>query len=174
MITLNQVLLLQQKVESAVEKIQQLQMENDALRSKCAELTNALSTKSEQLSSFQNDQSQIENGILRALDKLDAIENSVLKAGQVLNNSQNSKPASSTTPTTPSAPFSSIPETKTAEQPTVIINSNNLESYSNYSQLSPLTEEPDQIDEPNFDTMEETESESQDDDNNEELGFDIF
>ena len=62
MISLDQVYLLEQKVESAVEKIQQLQAENDALRSKCNELTNALSAKSEQLSNFESDQSQIESG----------------------------------------------------------------------------------------------------------------
>lgn len=80
MITLDQVYLLEQKVESAVEKIQQLQAENDALRKKCVELTNALSSKSEQLNSFASDQSQIEDGIKKALDRLSLIENSVLKA----------------------------------------------------------------------------------------------
>jgi FtsZ-binding cell division protein ZapB len=80
MISLDQVLLLERKVESAVQKITQLQAENDALRSKCSELTNALSSKTEQLSSFEQDQGRIENGILKALDRLNAIENSVLRA----------------------------------------------------------------------------------------------
>ncbi len=80
MISLDQVLLLEQKVESAVEKIRQLQDENDALRKKCSELTNALSSKSEQLSSFETDQNKIELGIRKALDRLTSIENSVLKA----------------------------------------------------------------------------------------------
>lgn len=80
MISLDQVLLLEQKVESAVAKITQLQAENDALRSKCAELTNALSTKSEQLTTIESDQNRIESGILKALDRLNSIENSVLKA----------------------------------------------------------------------------------------------
>ena len=86
MITLDHVLLLEQKVESAVKKISQLQAENDALRSRCAELTNALSSKSEQLSAFEQDQGKIESGILKALDRLSGIENSVLQAvGQVVN-----------------------------------------------------------------------------------------
>ena len=80
MISLDQVLLLEQKIESAVEKIRQLQNENDALRKKCSELTNALSSKSEQLSSFETDQNKIELGIRKALDRLTSIENSVLKA----------------------------------------------------------------------------------------------
>ena len=88
MITLDHVLLLQQKVESAVKKISQLQAENDALRSRCAELTNALSSKSEQLSAFEQDQGKIESGILKALDRLSAIENSVLQTvGQIQNSS---------------------------------------------------------------------------------------
>lgn len=88
MITLDHVLLLEQKVESAVKKISQLQAENDALRSRCAELTNALSSKSEQLSEFEQDQGKIESGILKALDRLSAIENSVLQTvGQIQNSS---------------------------------------------------------------------------------------
>jgi len=101
MISLDQVYLLEQKVESAVAKIQQLQAENDALRNKCAELTNALSVKSEQLTSFESDQSQIENGIKKALDRLNSIENSVLKtAAQINQDGQAAKPAAQA-PVTP-------------------------------------------------------------------------
>jgi len=80
MISLENVVLLEQKVESAVAKIQQLQAENDALRSKCSELTNALSAKSEQLDTFALDQNRIESGILKALNRLNSIENTVLNA----------------------------------------------------------------------------------------------
>lgn len=92
MISLDQVYLLEQKVESAVEKIQQLQAENDALRNKCTELTNALSAKSEQLSNFESDQSQIESGIKKALDRLNSIENSVLKTAEKINQSDQAAP----------------------------------------------------------------------------------
>lgn len=80
MISLDQVLLLEEKVENAVRKIEQLNAENAALRRKCAELTNALAAKTEQFSSFLNDQSKIEDGILKALNRLDALENTVLSA----------------------------------------------------------------------------------------------
>src|SRR5574344_1749557 len=93
MISLDQILLLENKVESAVKKIIQLQAENDALRKSCAELTNSLSAKSEQLSSFEQDQSKIENGIIKALDRLNSIENSVLKAaGQASSIQQKEEP----------------------------------------------------------------------------------
>ena len=98
MITLEQVLLLEQKVESAVQKITQLQQENDALRTKCSELTNSLSSKTELLSSFEQDQDKIESGILKALDRLNAIENSVLKvasSAKALESKQTEKTSSS-------------------------------------------------------------------------------
>ena len=83
MISIDQVLLLQQKVESAVQKIVELKAENDALRNKCSELTNALSEKTELLNSFTADEKKIEDSILGALDRLNKIENSVLsQAGQ--------------------------------------------------------------------------------------------
>jgi len=87
MISIDQVLLLEQKVESAVAKIQQLQAENDALRMECEKLTNALSSKSEQLNTYETDQNKIEDGIRKALERLNTIENSVLRAATAqLNN----------------------------------------------------------------------------------------
>ncbi len=79
MISLDQILLLQEKVENAVAKIAQLNAENAALRRKCAELTNALAAETEQFSAFQNNQSKIEEGILSALKKLDTVESKVLE-----------------------------------------------------------------------------------------------
>ncbi len=87
MISLDQVELLEAKIESAVGKITQLQVENDALRNRVQELSNALSAKSEQLSlceqklnDSEKSQQLIESGILKALNRLNSIENSVLKA----------------------------------------------------------------------------------------------
>ena len=83
MISLEQVLLLQKKVETAVERISSLQNEitqlrsdNDALRSKCAELSNALAAKTELVSSLETNQGKIEEGILNAMSRLDAVTNS--------------------------------------------------------------------------------------------------
>jgi len=60
MISLDQVLLLQKKVETAVEKIRslnaevlQLKSDNDALRRTCAELKNSLADKSGSVSSME-------------------------------------------------------------------------------------------------------------------------
>ncbi len=88
MISLDQVLLLERKVEEAVAKISQLQAENTELRNKCTELVSMVSSKSEQLSSFRQDQDRIENGILKALDRLNSIENSILNAAEQANQQQ--------------------------------------------------------------------------------------
>ncbi len=86
--SIDQILLLQKKVNTAVEKIRQmndlvsqLKSENDALRRKCAELTNSLEDKTELVSSMEAEQIQIEESIKRALDQLDEVENSVLAVG---------------------------------------------------------------------------------------------
>lgn len=85
MVTLDQVLLLQEKVETAVKKItslnervMQLESENDALRSKCAELTKAISEKTELVSTLEDTQSKIEQSILETLNRLDAVQDSIL------------------------------------------------------------------------------------------------
>ena len=85
MISLEQIMLLRSKVDTAVERLaaltaenSQLKSENDALRSKCAELTNALSEKTELVSNLEADQSKIEEGILLALNRLNTVENTVL------------------------------------------------------------------------------------------------
>ena len=115
MISLDQILLLERKVESAVGKIAQLQSENDALRTKCAELTNALADKSERLSSIEQDQSKIENGILKALDRLNSIENSVLRAGSAASAAK-SQPAPKAHESAPVRPVGDSPKTDTGGQ----------------------------------------------------------
>lgn len=175
MISLDQVYLLEQKVESAVEKIQQLQAENDALRSKCNELTNALSAKSEQLSNFESDQSQIETGIKKALDRLNSIENSVLKnADQQNQAAQAAKPvvqvspapqeqSATTVQSTPSFDtMDTVPET--TEEPTKINEEQSVnipEQTFNTTNIEENFESEDDIDAP-------------EDDNHDGLGFDIF
>ena len=173
MISLDQVYLLEQKVESAVEKIQQLQAENDALRNKCTELTNALSAKSEQLSNFESDQSQIETGIKKALDRLNSIENSVLKTATQINQAaQAAKPAAQETVTPKPAPVQPAPAAEPAPAP--------------QAETAPV-EESAPVQAPSFDTMDtvpetnveenfegEEDIDAPEDDNHDGLGFDIF
>ena len=113
MISLDQVLLLQKKVETAVEKIRslngqvlQLQSENDALRRKCTELQNSLADKSGLVSSLEAEQNQIEETIRKALDQLDDVENAVLDAesGHALETAQDGQADFAFTETKPAEP----------------------------------------------------------------------
>ena len=184
MISLDQVLLLEEKVESAVAKIQQLEAENDALRNKCSELTNALSAKSEQLKSYESEQNKIESGIIKAIDRLNSIENSVLKAaGQ----SAEKPAAAGGLAAAASAVATAAAAAETEEPEPVEAEEAEEEAFEEAevveeSAVEEETVEPVEADEPtetsvpaeevNFDSMEtvsEDETESTD-----ELGFDIF
>lgn len=112
--------LLVKKVESIVAKTLNLQAENDALRTKCAELTNALSAKTELLTHFEHDQGMIENGILKALDRLASIENSVLQAAgasaaQIVGAPQTENTADASP--SAAAPLQETPNTESVQEP---------------------------------------------------------
>lgn len=180
MISLEQVMLLEKKIESAVEKIQQLQAENDALRKKCSELTNALSSKSEQLTSFETDQSQIESGILKALDRLNQIENSVLKvAGQaastpVVNIQQTAEPVKMQAQPAQVTPVHTQPQNQVPAQPQAPVQPQGLNSQfiqtSSQNNFYTMNDLPSQSPDADF-SEPEMEAEEENSDN---LGFDIF
>ena len=173
MISLDQVLLLEKKVESAVAKIQQLQAENDALRKKCDELTNSLSSKSELLSSFESDQNQIENGIKNALDRLSSIENTVLETFSSLSNQQ----------TNIGQVQSSKTETKRIEQnnsPMInsenpndnIVNQQDVNETPNLNDVSNQNlNSPDNFSNVKFDDMDDLSSQNE---NNSDFSDDLF
>ena len=93
MITLDQVQLLEKKVETIVSKINDLQRQNSALQEKNRELIEKNSLLMQKISTFEADQNRIEQGFLNALDRLNSMENSVLKVGtSAINESQNIQP----------------------------------------------------------------------------------
>ena len=168
MISLDQVYLLEQKVESAVAKIQQLQAENDALRNKCTELTNALSAKSEQLSSFESDQSQIETGIKKALDRLNSIENTVLKTA-----AQNTQAAQPAKPSVQAAPAATQPApVQTTPAPQAVKPEPEAAPVQSAPSFETMDTVPQTNEEVNFEGEEEIDA--PEDDNHDGLGFDIF
>lgn len=159
MISIDQVLLLQQKVESAVQKIVELKAENDALRNKCSELTNALSEKSELLASFTADEKKIEDSILGALDRLNKIENSVIsQAGQ------NAAPKSEAAP---------LPAANTVSNAAEITNTEKSESVESQSSSDEETSD-DEVSAPEFDLDVSQENDSEQDSEEKEEKFDIF
>lgn len=89
MITLDQVQLLEKKVEAIVSKMNDLQRQNIALQEKNRELIEKNSLLMQKISSFEADQNRIEQGILNALDRLNSMENSALKVGTSATITQN-------------------------------------------------------------------------------------
>lgn len=127
MITLDQVLLLQKKVETAVEKIkgltseiEQLKADNDALRSKCTELTKALTDKTEFVSTLESEQDKIESTILHALNQLDIVENSILNSGSAVQDSVSGQQ--------PDSPSENQSQEEVEEEKVVNYSSNNGET----------------------------------------------
>lgn len=170
MISLDQILILEKKVESAVNKITQLQAENDALRSKCAELTNALSSKSEQLSSFEQDQGLIESKIVNLINRFNNIENSVLDViGS--SGSMQSPVAAIQQPVQTPAPEQSVQQTQVPNQ-NPIAQSQTYVPASEPVVSTPVETETEEMQQSFFDMNEVS---SQDDNQSQESGqFDIF
>ena len=89
MITLDQVQLLEKKVEAIVSKMNDIQRQNVALQEKNRDLIEKNSLLMQKISSFEADQNRIEQGILNALDRLNSMENSALKVGSSATSTQN-------------------------------------------------------------------------------------
>ena len=77
MITLDQVRLLEQKVENAINKINQLQKENTELKEKCAFLESKANNLNQKVSDFESDQNIIEEGIANVLKRLNSVEDAI-------------------------------------------------------------------------------------------------
>ncbi|MGN0749152.1 MAG: cell division protein ZapB [Treponema sp.] len=173
MISLDQVLLLEKKVESAVAKIQQLQAENDALRKKCDELTNSLSSKSELLSSFESDQNQIENGIKNALDRLSSIENTVLETFSSLSNQQtNIGQVQSSKTETNRTEQNNSPMINSENPNDIIVNQQDVKETPNLNDVSNQNlNSPDDFSNVKFDDMDDLSSQNE---NNSDFSDDLF
>lgn len=89
MISLDQVQLLEQKVGTAVAKMTELQKENEFLRNKFSELKLQYDEAqkvnielSAKVSLYEQDQPRIEQGIMKALERLNNVEDSVLRVSE--------------------------------------------------------------------------------------------
>ena len=89
MITLDQVQLLEKKIEEIISMMNNLQKQNSALQEKNRELIERNSLLMQRISSFEADQNRIDQGILNALDRLNSMENSALKVGSSATTTQN-------------------------------------------------------------------------------------
>ena len=80
MLSLEQVELLYEKVENAVQYIQRLNDENVALREKLDANQKRVDELEVLVTLFKEEQGRIEDGILAALDRLNAFENAIEKS----------------------------------------------------------------------------------------------
>ena len=87
MVSLKQVQLLEEKVDSVVQRVTKLQFENSALRSRNSELkgqneqlVRKVADLQEALSLYEMDKDRIEQGVERALQRLNTIENTVMRS----------------------------------------------------------------------------------------------
>lgn len=74
MITIEQIRLLEQKVRKAVKHIDLLKRENRALNSKLEHYQGRIVELEKLIESFKKDQSEIEKGIITALEELNQLE----------------------------------------------------------------------------------------------------
>ncbi len=94
MITVEQIQKLDQKVQAAVRQIGGLKHENVSLKSKLDEYQKRIGELEVMIERFKKDQQEIENGILRALAKLDHLEDSSQEAVQQQKGNSDSPPDS--------------------------------------------------------------------------------
>lgn len=74
MITLEQVILLDEKIQKAVDTISSLRSENFSLKTKLSEYQTRIEELEVLIKDFKNDQGEIEEGILKALKQLDMVD----------------------------------------------------------------------------------------------------
>lgn len=80
MITLEQVLLLDEKIQKAVDTITTLRQENTSLKTRLGEYQTRIEELEVLIKDFKNDQGEIEEGILKALKQLDMVDSSTSEA----------------------------------------------------------------------------------------------
>ncbi|MFP4430749.1 MAG: cell division protein ZapB [Spirochaetaceae bacterium] len=74
MITLEQIRLLEERVRRAVDRIAGLQEENRELRARATQYEERVSELEARIDRFTKDQNQIEDGIKKALDRLEGLD----------------------------------------------------------------------------------------------------
>lgn len=77
MIKIDQIKTLETKVLKAIELIQNLKHENSTVKKKYERAQKKLKELEKSIESFRTDQSELENGILRIMEKLDRLEDDI-------------------------------------------------------------------------------------------------
>jgi chromosome segregation ATPase len=94
MVSLEQIQLLEQKIEIAVGKIVRITEENLSLHREIQRLKTENQSLKDSIVKSQDEQYQIEQGILNVIERLEAIETTVLETVTLKNESEQEQPAS--------------------------------------------------------------------------------
>ncbi len=130
MLSLEQIQLIQQKVEKVIAKINVLEQENAKLSLQNDELVKQNNELTSKIASFEADQTKIEQGLLHALERLNSVENSVLKVGSEQIQSQQVKNQDNT----------KAPEMNAASQVNTPAEPQNNQPVNNIQNFSEVTE----------------------------------
>ena len=88
MIRIDQIKILEDRVNKAIELIKTLKEENRTLRAGLDSAQNKIDELEGLIDTFKSEQSEIEEGILRALENLDKIEDDVSTAAEINRNEE--------------------------------------------------------------------------------------
>ena len=93
MLSLDQIKVLERKIEAVVSRVMALTSENSSLKQKIDSLEQENQSLKSKVESFESDQEKIEQGIISALDRLNTVENSVLLAAGVFKQEEDNSAA---------------------------------------------------------------------------------
>lgn len=91
MLSLDQIKVLERKIEAVVSRVMELTSENNTLKQKIDFLVQENQMLQSKVEAFESDQEKIEQGIISALDRLNTVENSVLLAAGVFKQEETSE-----------------------------------------------------------------------------------
>ncbi len=118
MVTLDQVRALEARIDKALAAIDRLTSENSALRDTVARETARAADLEKTIEEYRRDQARIEQGILHALERLNAFEDAILDPGPAPR-SPAEKPvhAAAQSATPPAAPKAAAPQAAHRPEP---------------------------------------------------------
>lgn len=93
MITLEQIQLLEKRVRAAVSRIASLKHENQLLKEELQKYETRFAELEQKISQYKQDQTEIEQGIIAALEQLDHIEDEVVENTDSSSASDSEEPA---------------------------------------------------------------------------------
>jgi hypothetical protein len=165
MVTVDQIKLLESKVRSAVDKIVRLKEENNSLRGALNKYESRIQELEKYISDFKDSQTEIEKGIVNALNQLDSLEDQTMDSVEGEQFGTESAPAQTSGG---EEPIRIVPQGNAPEEPGMTTDESDA---GDEHQVSEETENETQA-APEEEKEEEEEEEKENDQDNSEL--DIF